>query len=399
MQESEARIRERLQANFEEQFGDAQDARFFFAPSRINIIGEHIDYNGGEVFPCALTIGTYALARENDLGVLRLHSQNMDNRQDVAFPLPDYDPHRGWVNYPIGVAKALEKEGVVTRGLDVTVYGNIPNGSGLSSSASLELLFGVMYSAFWSAKAIPTLTLVEAGVWCENEFFGLHTGIMDQYVIGFGKAGFAMVLDTAKKTHTYVPLSLKEKKAVLMVLNTKHRRELKDSKYNERRAECEQALAELNEQLQAEGQPAKQHLCDFTTDDLPRLAQLSSSILQRRAHHVITENQRVKDTVIALQAGELVRVGELLKEGHASMRDDYEASGPHLDAIVDAAIHAEGCYGARMTGAGFGGCAIALVKEEAIEPFCAYVEKTYQDKTGIVPELIVSTAGDGASER
>lgn len=399
MQENEAYIRTRLQTEYEEQFGDACDARFFFAPSRINIIGEHIDYNGGAVFPCALTIGTYALARPNDLGLLRLYSVNMANRQDISLPLPDYDPKREWTNYPIGVAKALEKEGILPKGLDVVVYGNIPNGSGLSSSASLELLFGVIYSAFWSQTPIPTLTLVEAGVWCENEFFGLHTGIMDQYVIGFGKAGYAMVLDTAAKTHTYVPLSLQEKKAVLIVLNTQHRRELKDSKYNERRAECEEALEQLNASLIAEGKKKKMHLCEFTLDDLPRLAQLNSDILRRRVRHVITENQRVKDTVAALEEGNLSLVGELLKAGHASMRDDYEASGPHLDAIVDAANHAEGCFGARMTGAGFGGCAIALVKESAVDAFSAHVQKAYTEKMGISPELILSTAGDGAGER
>ena len=398
MQEKEAYIRTRLQADFEAQFGDARDVRFFFAPSRINIIGEHIDYNGGAVFPCALTIGTYALARPNDLNVLRLYSVNMENRQDISLPLPAYDAKREWANYPIGVAKALEKEGVSPRGMDVVVYGNIPNGSGLSSSASLELLFGVLYSAFWSERPIPTLTLVEAGVWCENDFFGLHTGIMDQYVIGFGKAGHAMVLDTANKTHTYVPLSLEEKEAVLIVLNTGHRRELKDSKYNERRAECDEALEQLNAVLTKEGRETKAFLCAFTAEDLPLLAHLDSEVLRRRVHHVITENQRVKDTVTALQAGDLNLVGDLLKAGHASMRDDYEASGPHLDAIVDAANHAEGCYGARMTGAGFGGCAIALVKKEAVNAFSAAVKKAYQDKMGIVPELIVSTAGDGAGE-
>lgn len=392
-------VRARLQKEFVRQFGDAKGVRFFFSPSRINIIGEHIDYNGGAVFPCALTIGTYALARPNDRGILRLYSMNLDNRQDIAYPLPAYDPAHDWGNYAAGVYLALQQGGLSTAGLDCVVYGNIPNGAGLSSSASVELLFGVIARAFWGEEDKPTtLELVEAGVWCENDYFGLHTGIMDQYVIGFGKAGCAMVLDTAHKRHKQVPLAMDEQGAIFMVLNTKHRRELKDSKYNERREECEKALARLNALLTERGEKPKEHLCDFDLTDLPLLDALNSDTLRRRVRHAITENARVKETVAALQDGRLDEVGRLLKEGHASMRDDYEASGPHLDAIVDAAIAAPGCYGARMTGAGFGGCAIALVKKEAIEAFSKAVEKAYYEKTGLHPELIVSSAGDGAGE-
>lgn len=394
--DTEKSMREKLAQAFSEKFGSTQGAEVFFSPSRINIIGEHIDYNGGPVFPCALTIGTYALARPNGRDLFRLYSLNLDNYQEVALPLPPYQEERDWANYAVGVYHYMEKLGKVVPGLDVVVYGNIPNGSGLSSSASLELLFGVLGQAYGRGRDLTTLELVEAGVWCENAFFGLQTGIMDQYVIAFGQKDHAMLLDTAKKTHRQIPLALEEKGAVFMVLNTRKRRELKDSKYNERRRECESALAELNAILTKKGEAARPDLCSFSLGELDLLEKLSSPILKKRARHVITEKARVLSCLEAFQKNQLDQVGFYLREGHRSLKEDYAVTGKELDAIVEAANAHPACYGARMTGAGFGGCAVALVKKEGISDFSDYVRKAYKEKVGLDGELILSDAGDGA---
>lgn len=386
----ESKIREVLDQAWADRFGDSADSRYFFAPSRINIIGEHIDYNGGNVFPCAITIGTYAKAKKNNSGTLRLFSKNLDRGGELPLPLPEYQAANGWMNYPAGVFHYLEDLGYQIGGMDVVVYGDIPNGSGLSSSSSLELLFGQIVNSFYNDGQIPVIDLVHAGVSCENDFFGLHTGIMDQYVIGFGKKNHAMVLDTKKEEHFYVPFALPGAKIVIM--NTNRRRALKDSKYNERREECEKALRELQQYKKAD------FLCEYTENDLPLLNKLSSDVLHRRVRHVITEQARVKRAVKALQNEDLELLGRLMRKSQDSLREDYEVTGPYLDAVCDAANLAPGCFGARMTGAGFAGCAIALVQEEAIPGFTEYVGKQYHEKTGLEAQFILSIAGDGARE-
>ncbi|MDD7543978.1 MAG: galactokinase [Peptoniphilaceae bacterium] len=386
----ESKIREVLDQAWADRFGDSADSRYFFAPSRINIIGEHIDYNGGNVFPCAITIGTYARAKKNNSGTLRLYSKNLDRGGELPLPLPEYQAGNGWMNYPAGVFHYLEDLGYRIGGMDVVVYGDIPNGSGLSSSSSLELLFGQIVNSFYNDGQIPIIDLVHAGVSCENDFFGLHTGIMDQYVIGFGKKNHAMVLDTKKEEHFYVPFTLPGAKIVIM--NTNRHRALKDSKYNERREECEKALRELQQYKKAD------FLCEYAENDLPLLDSLSSDVLRRRARHVITEQARVKRAVKALQNEDLALLGRLLRKSQDSLREDYEVTGPYLDAICDAANMTPGCFGARMTGAGFAGCAIALVQEEAIPEFTQDVGKQYHEKTGLEAQFILSIAGDGARE-
>lgn len=383
-------IRKRLDAAWRKHFGDPAGCRLFYSPSRINIIGEHIDYNGGNVFPCAIDIGTYALVRKNDLGRLRLHSENVEGAGDLTLPVGDYEEDRGWLNYPVGIVKRLTQEGYHVEGFDAVIYGDIPNGSGLSSSASIELLFTSIINELFNDGKIAPIEMIHAGVWCENEFFGLHTGIMDQYVIGLGKKDHAMLLDTSAETHVYVPFKLPG--ASIVILNTNKRRELKDSKYNERRGECEEALKHLREKKDI------QFLCDLGLEDLPLVESLEDEVLRKRARHVVTENARVAEAVQAMKDGDLVRLGELLRESHRSLRYDYEVTGLHLDAITDAANAVEGCYGARMTGAGFSGCGIAVVKNEAIDHFKEVVGREYFEKTGLKAQFIESLAADGVHE-
>ena len=383
-------VYQKLSDAFESRFGDTTGARFFFAPSRINLIGEHIDYNGGAVFPCAIEIGTYGLARPNQTGSLRLASLNFDQEGSVDFPLPDYDPQREWMNYPAGVARALLEKGYAVEGCDVVIYGDIPNGAGLSSSASVELLFGVIFNALFNENQVPVLDLVQAGVACENEYFGLHTGIMDQYVIGFGRKDQAMVLDTSVPEHTFVPFHTPGAKIV--ILNTNKRRELKDSKYNERRDECERALAIIQKQKNVP------FLCALEEGDMKLIDTIEDAVLRKRAAYVVEENLRVKAAVTALQSGDLEQFGTLLRHSNAGLRDQYEVTGKELDAITEAANAQKGCYGARMTGAGFGGCGIALVQEEQIPDFCEAVGRIYLEQTGREAQFILSDAGDGARE-
>lgn len=384
------KIRKKLEVAFQEDFGDTGGTRFFFSPSRINIIGEHIDYNGGNVLPCAIEIGTYALVRTNDTERLRLSSLNMNTGFDISLPLPAYEKNKDWANYGVGVMHYLEDKGYAIGGIDMVIYGNIPNGAGLSSSASLELLFGEVVNVLYNDGKIPKAELVQAGVWCENEFFGLHTGIMDQYVIGFGKKDHAMLLDTSIPSHEYVPFDLKD--AVILIMNTQKRRELKDSKYNERRSECDEALSILKEK-----KPIT-HLCDLGEDDLDLVEAIEERTLRKRARHAVTENIRVQKAKKALLDNDLEELGKLLVQSNDSLRLDYEVTGEELDAITEAANSCDGCYGSRMTGAGFGGCAIALVQKSRLDDFQEFVAREYSEKTGKEAQFYISGAGDGVKE-
>jgi len=382
-----AELKQTLEQAFVTCFGDAEGVRYFFSPSRINIIGEHIDYNGGVVFPCAIGIGTYGVARPNGRQLIRLKTLNFNHYAELEIPFGAYDDARGWVNYTAGVGTYLADRGHRVEGFDLLVYGDIPNGSGLSSSASLELLIGEVINALFNGNRIERLSLVHAGVWCENSYFGLHTGIMDQYVIGFGKRDHALVLNTGAQTHEYVPFELPGAKIV--ILNTQKRRELKDSKYNERREECERALALLRAHREIT------YLCELGEDDLPLVEALEDEVLRRRARHVVTENLRVQAAIRAMNAGDLEQLGRILREGQRSLSEDYEVSGRELDAITEAANRHPGCYGARMTGAGFGGCGIALVREDMIDDFIEQVGASYLQAVGYEAQFIRSTASDG----
>ncbi len=383
---------DKLVKDFTELYGDnKEEIKKFFSPSRINIIGEHIDYNGGKVFPCAIEIGTYGIARKNDKNLLRLASMNMDLKGELDLSAMDYKEENDWMNYPLGVVKFLEEEGHTIGGLDILIYGNIPNGSGLSSSSSLELLIGEMVNVFYNQGQIDKLDLVKIGKRTENEFIGVNSGIMDQFIIGLGKKDHAMLIDTNSLDYEYYPFDLKDNKIV--ILNTNKRRELKDSKYNVRRQECDDALAILKNYKEDIN-----YLCDLGKNDLPLLHYIGEENLRDRAEHAIKENLRVQEASQALEKGDIARLGQLLVESNDSLRDLYQVTGPHLDSITKHANEFEGCLGARMTGAGFGGCGIAIVKGNLVNEFINYVAPRYEKDTGIKADFIISDVGDGVAE-
>lgn len=379
-----------LKQKFEELFGK-EDYTAFFAPGRINLIGEHTDYNGGNVFPCAITLGTYAIAAKNNLKQVRLYSENFPEAGVISFDLADLDHKKAdsWANYPKGMLRYLKEAGhAIPEGLDMVIFGNIPNGSGLSSSASLELLMGVVLDNLFDLNA-DRLELIKTGKRVENEFIGVNSGIMDQFAVGMGEENKAILLDCNTLEYEMVPVELGNHAIVIM--NTKKRRELVDSKYNERRSECEEALAKLQTVVSV---GSLGELDEETFENAK--AVLESDVLYRRARHAVTENQRTLKAKAALQAGELEAFGQLMNQSHISLRDDYEVTGIELDTLVQAAWDQPGVLGARMTGAGFGGCAIAIVQKEAIPAFIENVGKTYEAAIGYPAEFYIAEISDGA---
>ncbi len=379
-----------LKQKFEELF-DKKDYTAFFAPGRINLIGEHTDYNGGNVFPCAITLGTYAIAAKNDLKQVRLYSENFPEAGVISFDLADLDHKKAdsWANYPKGMLRYLKEAGhAIPEGMDMVIFGNIPNGSGLSSSASLELLMGVVLDNLFDLN-VDRLDLIKTGKRVENEFIGVNSGIMDQFAVGMGEENKAILLDCNTLEYELVPVELGNHAIVIM--NTKKRRELVDSKYNERRSECEEALAKLQTVVSI---GSLGELDEETFENAK--AVLESDVLYRRARHAVTENQRTLKAKAALQAGELEAFGQLMNQSHISLRDDYEVTGIELDTLVQAAWNQPGVLGARMTGAGFGGCAIAIVEKEAIPAFIENVGKTYEAAIGYPAEFYIAEISDGA---
>ena len=379
-----------LKQKFEELFGKG-DYKAFFAPGRINLIGEHTDYNGGNVFPCAITLGTYAIAAKNDLKQVRLYSENFPEAGVISFDLADLEHKKAdsWANYPKGMLRYLKEAGhAIPEGMDMVIFGNIPNGSGLSSSASLELLMGVVLDNLFDLN-VDRLDLIKTGKRVENEFIGVNSGIMDQFAVGMGEENKAILLDCNTLEYEMVPVELGNHAIVIM--NTKKRRELVDSKYNERRSECEEALAKLQTVVSV---GSLGELDEETFENAK--AVLESDVLYRRARHAVTENQRTLKAKAALQAGELEAFGQLMNQSHISLRDDYEVTGIELDTLVQAAWDQPGVLGARMTGAGFGGCAIAIVQKEAIPAFIENVGKTYEAAIGYPAEFYIAEISDGA---
>lgn len=376
---------------FKKEFGE-KDVKLFFSPSRINIIGEHIDYNGGSVFPCAIEIGTYAAASKREDDIISLVSTNFDYKG--SFNISEvlaYDEEKEWINYPMGMCLSLLKKGYRIGGMNILVSGNIPNGAGLSSSASLELLIAEIVNVLYNDGKIDKLELVKSGKETENQFIGLQSGIMDQFIIGMGKKDHAILLNTETLDYEYVPVSLKEYRFVIM--NTRKRRELKDSKYNERRSECETALEKLRKSR------SLNHLCELSMGEFDELSHLiGDELLLKRARHVISENIRVKDFIGAISRNDMKKMGELLNASHRSLKEDYEVTGEELDTLVALAQESEGCIGARMTGAGFGGCAIALVKQHDTQDFISQVGSNYEKKIGYKAEFFISDIDDGVRE-
>ena len=383
-------MKEQLLKKFEEVFSDTDGAKVYFAPGRVNLIGEHTDYNGGHVFPCALTIGTYGVVRKRQDRVLQFYSTNFPHLGVIGCTLDDLkpDPAADWTNYPKGVMWAFEEKGMqIPYGMDILLSGNIPNGSGLSSSASVEVLTGFFLRDLFGFE-ISNQELALIGQFSENQFNGVNCGIMDQFAIAMGKVNHAIFLDTADLSYEYAPIQLDGAKIVIACSNKK--RGLGDSKYNERRSECEEALAELQQVVSVK------YLGELSEEAFEQYkGAIKSEVRVRRAKHAVYENQRTLKAVEALKVGDIVRFGELMNASHVSLRDDYEVTGVELDTLVEEAWKVEGVIGSRMTGAGFGGCTVSIVKDEAIEGFIRNVGEAYQTKIGYAADFYVVEIGDG----
>lgn len=384
-------MKEQLIAKFTELFGKEGDIRIYFAPGRVNLIGEHTDYNAGHVFPCALTIGTYAVVRKRSDRKLRFYSLNFEHLGVIESSLDDLVPSReaNWTNYPKGVMWAFGVKGYpVDKGMDILLYGNIPNGSGLSSSASVEVVIGVALKDLFGYPIISMTEIALIGQFSENNYNGVNCGIMDQFAIAMGKKDMAIFLDTADLSFTYAPIKLQNEKIVIACSNKK--RGLGDSKYNERRAECEMALWELQQVMEVKG------LGELTEEQFEANKDaIKSEVRQRRAKHAVYENQRTIKAVKALQDGNLTEFGQLMNASHVSLRDDYEVTGKELDTLVESAWKQKGVIGSRMTGAGFGGCTVSIVCTEYIDAFIKNVGEEYKKKIGYAADFYVVEVGDG----
>lgn len=386
--------REQLMEKFKEVYGEGGEIREYFAPGRVNLIGEHTDYNGGHVFPCALTLGTYGLARKREDRILRFYSVNFSKLGIVESSLDDLVPSEkaGWINYPKGVMWAFEGRGIkLTHGMDFMIYGNIPNGSGLSSSASLEVLTGVMLKDMLGEKAekLTMQDLALIGQYSENNFNGMNCGIMDQFASAMGKKDCAIFLDTSTLDFEYAPVVLKD--ARIVITNSKVKHSLVGSAYNDRRNECEQALEDLKKVVDIKT------LGDLTEEEFEAHKDaITSDICRKRAKHAVYENQRTIKAVAALKADNVQEFGRLMNASHVSLRDDYQVSCEEIDILVDLAWEIPGVIGSRITGGGFGGCTVSIVKNEAVDTFIETLGKQYQEKTGHEAEFYVVDIGDGA---
>jgi galactokinase len=380
--------KEVLAGKFRERYNKEADY-FFFCPGRVNLIGEHIDYNGGLVMPFAISLGSYVAVSFNEENVFRFSSVDFKETADIALAPSYTKTGPEWYNYPLGVIHELIKSGHSLKGMDMLFAGDLPVGTGLSSSASIEVLTAYMI-AWLHAIDIDKRSIALLSKRVENEFIGLSSGIMDQYAVALGKKNQALLLDCDTITHEYMPFETGDYK--LVIINSRKQRQLAESKYNERFAECREALAQLQTVLPVT------HLCEISPGVLKQHEQLiTNPVVRKRAWHVVTENDRVHQACAALKSGDVERLGELLYASHDSLRDDYEVSGKELDTIVEFAHQQEACIGARMTGAGFGGCAIALVKEEAIPAFSEQLISYYESRIGYSPEVIVSEIGEGVN--
>ena len=386
-------MKKKLFDMFAELFGNSEGARFYFSPGRVNLIGEHTDYNGGHVFPCALTLGTYGAARKREDNKIHFYSMNLNSFGVVEASLDDLTNKKeyNWANYPLGVVWAFKEKGhTITSGFDMVIWGNIPNGSGLSSSASLEVLTGVILTDLFEIKDLSMTDLALIGQYSENNFNGCNCGIMDQFAVAMGKKDHAIFLDTSDLSYEYAPCILDGAKIV--ITNSKVKHSLVDSAYNDRRNECAAALKALQSELDI------QALGDLTPEEFEAHKSLIKDEIQlQRAKHAVYENQRTIDAVTALKAGDIERFGKLMNQSHISLRDDYDVSCEEIDILVDLAWKIPGVLGSRITGGGFGGCTVSILKDESVDTFIETIGKTYLEKVGHEAELYTVDIGDGAS--
>ena len=385
-------MQEKLFEKFKELFGDTSDARLYFSPGRVNLIGEHTDYNGGHVFPCALTIGTYGVAKKRNDNKIHFYSMNLDNFGVIEVTLDDLSYHAeyNWANYPLGVVWAFAEKGyTLDYGFDMVIWGNIPNGSGLSSSASLEVLTGVVLKDLYNIDALTMTDLALIGQYSENNFNGCNCGIMDQFAVAMGKADNAIFLDTSTLNFEYAPVKLKDAK--IIITNSKVKHSLVDSAYNTRRQECADALAALQTEVSIES------LGDLDMETFEKYKSvIGDPIKEQRAKHAVAENQRTIDAVAALKADNIELFGQLMNQSHISLGDDYEVSCEEIDILVDLAWNTPGVIGSRITGGGFGGCTVSIVKNDAIDTFIETIGTAYKEKVGHEAEFYTVEIGDGA---
>lgn len=378
-----------LLQNFKSVYPDNHhEISIYFSPGRVNLIGEHTDYNGGYVFPCALSFGTYLVMAPNGTDKVRFATGNFDVRHEQSVNALDKKIDQLWINYPMGVMYEFITRGFVIPGIDLYFYGNVPNGAGLSSSASIEVVTATALNEFLNAK----LGGIDIALLCqhaENYFVGVNCGIMDQFASAMGKKDHAIYLDCNTLNFQLVPLVLKGYK--LVIANTNKRRGLADSKYNERRKECDQAVAEISRI-----KPIK-YLCELTMEQFNQLqGAITDDTVKRRARHAISENERTGKAVQLLRDGNLTGFGQLMNASHDSLRYDYEVTGLELDTLVEEARKISGVIGSRMTGAGFGGCTVSLVREESVNEMIEKVGKGYHAVTGLKADFYVAEVGDGA---
>ena len=389
-------MEKKLMETFQKLYGGEGEIKTFFSPGRVNLIGEHTDYNGGHVFPCALTLGTYGIARKREDRKLRFYSANFEKLGVIETSLDDLVPSQAaqWTNYPKGVIWAFEKKGYsIPQGMDVLIYGTIPNGSGLSSSASLEVLIGVMLKELFNIE-ISMQDIALIGQYSENNYNGCNCGIMDQFAVAMGKKDCAVFLDTiflntADLSYEYASVKLDDAKIV--ITNSKVKHSLVDSAYNDRRRESEEALHDLQKVVDIKT------LGDLTEEEFEAHKDaIKDEICKKRAKHAVYENQRTIRAVKALKENDIAEFGRLMNQSHISLRDDYEVSCEEIDVLVDLAWKIDGVIGSRITGGGFGGCTVSIVKNDAVDTFIDQVGAGYKEKTGREAEFYVVEIGDGA---
>mgnify|MGYP001575935310 CR=1 FL=1 len=378
---------EKLHEIFKKIYGENSESTFF-SPGRINLIGEHIDYNGGFVFPCALDFGTYGLIKVRNDNKINFASTNFDLKVSSNLNDLKYNDEDDWANYPKGVIKIMIDNGYDAQGMDILISGNIPNGAGLSSSASLEVLTGEIINNLFNNGRIDMLDIVKMSQKAENDYVGVNCGIMDQFAVGMGKKAKAILLNCQTLEYDYADVNLLDYDIVIM--NTNKRRALNESKYNERRAECEKALEIIKKVKDIK------NICELKPEEFDKIENLfTDEKIKNRAKHSVYENARVISAFNCLNSGQLIEFGKLLMESHHSLKYLYEVTGKELDAIVEEALLTDGCIGARMTGAGFGGCAIAVVKKDKIDLFTSRVKEKYTKRIGYAPTFYSTGIGEG----
>lgn len=386
---------ENLIKDFKEIFKYNGEVETFFSPGRVNLIGEHTDYNGGFVFPCALDFGTYAVVKKREDKIFRMYSKNFENLGIIEFNLNNlvYEKKDDWANYPKGVIKTfLDRNYKINSGFDVLFFGNIPNGAGLSSSASIEVLTAIILKDLFKLD-VDMIEMVKICQATENNFIGVNCGIMDQFAVGMGKKDNAILLDCNTLKYEYVPVKLKNMSIV--IANTNKKRGLADSKYNARRADCQAAVKTLNKN----GINIK-YLGELTVAEFEKVKHLLTDEDQlKRATHAVTENERAKIAVEFLKKDDIAEFGKLMNKSHISLRDDYEVTGLELDSLVEAAWEEKGTVGSRMTGAGFGGCTVSIVENDYVDSFIKNVGKKYKEKTGLEASFYIANIGDGAGKK